>query len=311
MRVRSGVALGAKALVTGIILWIVLSRAELLALTNALSQINLWFVVAALSLSLPMGYSGVQRWRSVAAAFGEKLSFGPAFIYTWIGLFVNLAVPLLGLDAVRTWKLHQRGTPLGLAARIVIIDRLCSLVSLLLIISIGVPHLANLAGGTFFKNVVFLALVCGTLGLALVATAQFFENSYRRDLRRLFQISRDFNHALFNNKRATVTILLWAACNHFCRVAMVICIAFGLDLTLSSRDAFVLVPASLLIAMLPISIAGWGVREVVFIEALSLVGIASANALVLSILYGLIGLMTGLIGGVIWIAERNLSETTT
>ena len=60
----------------------------------------------------------------------------------------------------------------------------------------------------------------------------------------------------------------------FCRVAIVLCLALALGIWLSPIDAFTLVPSALLIAMVPISLAGWGVREVVFIQAFSLAGVA-------------------------------------
>ena len=103
-------------------------------------------------------------------------------------------------------------------------------------------------------------------------------------------------------------MVLWSSCNHLLRVAIVLCLAFALGIWLSPLDAFVLVPSALLIAMVPISLAGWGVREVVFIQAFSLAGVVSSQALALSLLYGLVGLITGLLGGGVWFAERRLQK---
>ena len=83
-----------------------------------------------------------------------------------------------------------------------------------------------------------------------------------------------------------------------------ILLAYSIGIDLHVYDAFAFVPAALLIAMVPISLGGWGVREVVFISALGLVGITAAEALGLSVLFGLTVLLTGLIGGVIWMFEQ-------
>ena len=66
-------------------------------------------------------------------------------------------------------------------------------------------------------------------------------------------------------------------CNYFLRVAIVLCLALALGIWLSPIDAVVLVPSALLIAMVPISLAGWGVREVVFIQALAWPGLSRAR----------------------------------
>ncbi|KAF0137780.1 MAG: hypothetical protein FD153_1608 [Rhodospirillaceae bacterium] len=65
----------------------------------------------------------------------------------------------------------------------------------------------------------------------------------------------------------------------------------------------VLVPPVLLIMTLPISIAGWGVREQAMITAFGLVGVSEESALALSILSGLTILAGGLPGGVVWLVE--------
>ncbi len=127
-------------------------------------------------------------------------------------------------------------------------------------------------------------------------------------MRHLYQLSKDFNHALFGNAVTTIKIMLWSSCNHLFRVAIVLCLALALGIWLSPIDAFVLVPSALLIAMVPISLAGWGIREVVFIQAFSLAGIVPSQALALSLLYGLVGLITGLLGGGVWFVERRLQN---
>jgi hypothetical protein len=46
----------------------------------------------------------------------------------------------------------------------------------------------------------------------------------------------------------------------------------------------------------------------VFIEAFSLVGVAAGDALALSLLYGLVFSITGLLGGAVWFAERRAAR---
>ena len=85
-------ALCMKALVTGVILYLVLSRVELHVAGEMFRNIQLPFLAAALIILPPMGFTAAQRWRSVAAACGERLPFGPTILYSWIGQFLNLGL---------------------------------------------------------------------------------------------------------------------------------------------------------------------------------------------------------------------------
>jgi hypothetical protein len=58
------------------------------------------------------------------------------------------------------------------------------------------------------------------------------------------------------------------------------------------------------IAMLPISIAGWGVREGMAIIAFSSFGVPSNVAFASSIVFALIILAVGLVGGALWLVDR-------
>ena len=68
-------------------------------------------------------------------------------------------------------------------------------------------------------------------------------------------------------------------------------------------QVFLLVPPVVLITMLPISIAGWGVREGAMILALGQIGVAPVDALSLSVLFGLTGLAAALPGAALWMTS--------
>ncbi|HEC14310.1 MAG TPA: UPF0104 family protein, partial [Rhodospirillales bacterium] len=85
-------------------------------------------------------------------------------------------------------------------------------------------------------------------------------------------------------------------------------LALGLGLDVTFVDCLVLFPPVLLVTTLPISIAGWGVREGAMVAAFGLVGVPAEGALVLSILFGLLSIAISLPGGVIWLMSQDRKE---
>jgi uncharacterized membrane protein YbhN (UPF0104 family) len=65
-----------------------------------------------------------------------------------------------------------------------------------------------------------------------------------------------------------------------------------------------LVPAIMEIAMLPISLAGWGVREGAAIVAFGALGLPPDQALGASIAFGLIVAAVSMLGGILWLVDR-------
>ena len=61
--------------------------------------------------------------------------------------------------------------------------------------------------------------------------------------------------------------------------------------------------------MLPISIAGWGIREGAMIIGLGFIGVGSENAFALSLLYGFLMLAISMPGGAIWIVSSKSGDT--
>ena len=73
--------------------------------------------------------------------------------------------------------------------------------------------------------------------------------------------------------------------------------------TVDLVHVLVLVLPVMLIATIPVSIAGWGVREGAMVLAFSYAGLAESDGLIVSILFGVGSLAVGTIGGVVWVAS--------
>ncbi|MGB9646762.1 MAG: lysylphosphatidylglycerol synthase transmembrane domain-containing protein, partial [Stellaceae bacterium] len=83
--------------------------------------------------------------------------------------------------------------------------------------------------------------------------------------------------------------------------------AVGSPLPLGSW--MMIVPPVTLIQLVPISLAGWGVREAALVVALGWFGVPAEAALAISVLVGLCLILVGLPGGLIWLADWDIAPS--
>jgi uncharacterized membrane protein YbhN (UPF0104 family) len=74
------------------------------------------------------------------------------------------------------------------------------------------------------------------------------------------------------------------------------------------EQVFMLIPPVMLITMMPISIAGWGVREATMMVAFGYAGLAQTDGTVVSILFGTVSFFVGAAGGLVWILSSEKTE---
>jgi len=99
----------------------------------------------------------------------------------------------------------------------------------------------------------------------------------------------------------------WAAAlaQHLLRVGVLAALATGLGLDIPLATLFAFAPAALLMAMVPISFGGWGIREIAFVYLLGAAGVSAEAALSLSIAFGLLRVLVGIIGGLAWVVAND------
>ena len=79
----------------------------------------------------------------------------------------------------------------------------------------------------------------------------------------------------------------------------------GVGLDFSLQVYLVLVPPVILLTILPISLAGWGVREGAMVGFFLLVGADKSKVLSFSILHGLVALVASLPGLAVYLTQKN------
>jgi uncharacterized membrane protein YbhN (UPF0104 family) len=242
---------------------------------------------------------------AVMRIFGRRVPLGTALLYSLVGwFFSNVAPSTVGGDIFRGVQLSRVGTPVGAAVRVILSIRLLSLATLVVVMFAGFPIAVGLVEER--RDVLVLA---GTLSVASAATVavllltRFGLRSSALERWRFFEklknASTSFRALLVPS--AHVTGAWFAAlAQHLIRVGVLAALAAALGSGIPVATLFALTPAALLVAMVPVSIGGWGVRELTFVYFLGIAGVSAEAALSLSVAFGLLRIFVGAIGGVTW-----------
>ncbi len=295
-----------KAIVSiALIAW-ALRSVDISAMRAQLANADPLIVLIAIALTTGISVIHAERWRIVLERLGFALRFGRAWRLVLIGYFFNQTLPsTMGGDAFKAWGAYRHGVGVRPAIASVIIDRIVALASLLLMVLIGLPWLFEIISAPSARWAVTGTLAGGVLGMALLLALGRFSSKLERwhGGRLLIQVA-DGTRAMFARTGAllrviSLTVLALATASYVVHL-----LARGLAIPLDLGDALLLVPWVALVMVLPISIAGWGLRESAMIVALGLIGIPAAAAFSLSVLSGLVAMASGVPGGVAWLVTR-------
>lgn len=301
-----------KAAVSAVLIWLLIRELDMRALAGQLASADPGAVAGAAGLILALAAVQAWRWGVIVRAGGDRLGYPALLNSVLVGLFFNQTLPSsIGGDAVRMWRAYRQGVPAGRAVSGVVLDRVVALVALLLLALMAQPLLTGLLAEPAARWGIPMLVAAGLAGTGLLLALDRMPQPVRRipGFVRLAAVSGHGRAALL--APAVAGRVLAASLAIHGGVAMAVyLLAQGLALPVSALDCLVLVPPVILVTTLPISIAGWGVREGAMVAAFGLVGVPAADAFALSVLFGLAVLASGLPGGVLWLwtGRRRIGE---
>lgn len=296
-----------KCAVSAVLLWLLARGIDIDAVGRQIAGADpLWLIVALILAAAVLPMAAI-RWQLVTHAIGEPVTPRNALSITMIGWFFNQTLPsTVGGDAVRIFLAYRTGISKTAAIHGILIDRLMGLFVVLAMATIFLAPILSGLSAEFQKWFLstFIIAGYGAYGVLFFISGGFAE---RLDTFRLGRLARD----LSRDARTTLLtlspggiILVISVVLQFVQIASIYAIAIALNVEVSFMAIMIALPAVLLVSSLPISLAGWGVREQSMVLALGAMGVAATDALSISVLLGLSWIVIGLPGAIVWLGYR-------
>jgi uncharacterized protein (TIRG00374 family) len=272
---RHAIIWALKILVSGGLLYVLLSRVDLGRLWFVARTASIPWLMLALLIYLGMVLVSAWRWGLLLGAQNVDVSFGALTNSFLVATFFNNFLPSnIGGDVIRIRDTARVAGSKTLATTVVLLDRGIGLLGLVFVGAFGATLAAkhSEAIGPIGPGLLWLALAAG---LALIAPALFVPQGVGRLLRPLEALHQEWVSVRIKRlvealarfraaPRALINCFVGAIVVQALLVAFYAAIARGLSIPIPLAHLAILVPLSFIVQMLPVSVNGFGVREATF-----------------------------------------------
>jgi uncharacterized membrane protein YbhN (UPF0104 family) len=230
------------------------------------------------------------RWASILSTLGYKIHWISLLPAVFLGFLCNQVLPTgVGGDVLRAWRARGFGVPLNIGIYSVLLDRSAGMVTVLLGTIIIVPFTAPLAAHGRILWIAAVLLIGGLVGTICLWLLSVMPPSRFPFLLAMQKAIGEFNtslHLLVRHPYALLRVIALSVIGQLIAAAAVGLLARELQIQISPVDIMVVTFGAMLAATIPISIAGWGVREGALVFLFGLYGVPAQTAFAVSILFG-------------------------
>jgi glycosyltransferase 2 family protein len=295
-----------KILISVALLHFALRDANFSGLVSRVGTSSLAWIGLAITATFVQIFIGALRWREIGADCSAPLQIAQAIRFNLIGSFFNQTLPsAIGGDAVRLWLLARGGAGWRAATYSIFVDRALGLIALATIVVASLPWSFGLIKNADGRSaLLFVGLVALAAGVGFLVLARlpwpWLKSSWATQ--HLHACSVVANRLIFSRdhgpKLAALSLLI-----HLLAAVIAWCVARSIAAPVLLEQALLLVPPVMLITMVPISIAGWGLREASMGLAFGYAGLPTSDGVDVSLLFGAVYFVVGAFGGLVWIAS--------
>ncbi|BBL70999.1 lysylphosphatidylglycerol synthase transmembrane domain-containing protein [Methylogaea oryzae] len=258
----------------------------------------MWLIVGIVATLIQPAIMG-ERWRIILSAYDLKTALSTLVKITYLSVFMGQFLPAsIGGDAIRVVMIKRCGVRLTLGAVSTVIDRGFALIALFFLVPLAfvndIKEFQNTETQIIAASLTFLMLVSP---LVLAYMAPFFERKahHRRWIRPIAYIASGMKHLICSPLKI-FSVLSISLAVHLLSAVALWSVMMGLGSEISFWLGLTIFPAIILAQMLPVSLGGWGVREVAAISVLGMVGVNPQVALTSSVMLGIFYALASLPG---------------
>jgi uncharacterized protein (TIRG00374 family) len=293
------------ALAIGILVWLARSVGIELIM-DELAHVELPLLIAATLLLALDGVAKARNWQQllIATLGGQSIALARVLKWHFAGGFLGAIVPSsAGTDACRVWMgmrgLGGHGAPC--AASILTVNGLgwftgsiLGLIGLIVLaLEQALPRLLRLAALVFVGTLLVLPLAYGLLASRRRWVESVIERAGRRSSTVRNGLTRFLDAVLvFEQAHVRFPIfLLVSAAGLLAQTGMFALTAQAVGIDLPFAVWLVLVPLTRLVALVPVSIADFGLIQAAHVSVLTLFGVPPSESFALSALFAVEGLL--------------------
>ena len=236
------------------LLWLIVGPLDIKEAVAQILDIGRSQLVGALIILFSQSLPGAVRWSNVLKIVGYPLRFATTWPIMLVASFFNQALPpTMGGDFIRMAHGYRGRLPIEIAISNVVLDRLTSFVSLLLLIAMTLPIIFFVIGDSSQRWIAPFFIAAGVMGLFLLVMLKHIPSQLQTSW--LVRTTTNFSEhlsAVLLNRRWGWKALVAGLAVHIMRVASIWIIAMGLNIKTGLLDCFALVPLALVVAMIPI-----------------------------------------------------------
>lgn len=305
----------------GLILFvIILSKLNLTKVIALLSNINPFYLAAALLLFIPLLVLKGMRWQLLMNAQNIEYSLKNSTIMYAAAMYIGALTPGRIGDFIKIFYLKEDNHPFGKAFATVLLDRLFDLVSLFLLGYAGmllfvtlferaIIILSCIFAGTVLLIIFFLHKKDFSMGILEYISSNFIPERYRDSANTGFSDLYNGIKTLNANQFVLATfITFFGWLIYFITMYL---LALSIDITIPFLYLATCVSISAVITLIPISISGIGTRDATLIILFSYLGLSKESAIAFSMMILIMFAFNGSIGLIAWLKKPISIKTKT
>lgn len=301
-----------KLSVTAALLIFILHKVNIQELLTYIKKINLVVFALCILLYVLAQLVSSYRWQLLLRVRDIRIPLGKLLSFYFVGMFFNMFLPtLIGGDLVRSYDLSRYTKKISDSVVSVFTERAVGLLGLMLIVLVSLSLTYQKINEPVIVFFVLLASVVIILGFLILSNSYFF--SKITSLLKIFKnvrVSEELDKIHHNflayrhHKLVLFKVLNLSFLVQLLNIFIYYVVAQALGINISFFYLTLFVPIIILIAMLPISFQGLGLREGATIYLFGKLGINASYAFSLSLICFAVVVVTSLWGGVIFLARK-------
>lgn len=282
-----------------------MDAAAIIAVFRSYDPSSLW---GALALTLLSVLVAALRWKVLT----PQVRYLRLVRYTFIGQFYSLVLPgQIAGEAVKAWRISRGSNDAPQLVTSVLVDRLMSLIALLLVTIIGIVLVRDELSRRFLLP--SIALIVGLLSGLFILRVPFVRVSLSAVVSRT---SSRYPKLKLLGERLLLLSTAWMNCTRqtwrlICNISLGILfqligvatftlLADGIGIDIAWTHWMWITGVTAIVALLPLSIGGLGLREGALVALLTQFDIAGESAIALSLAIFSLTIVVALVG---WFAE--------